>query len=137
MDIFTDTSLPVNGDTDKLVDTIRNTINYYKDRAEKATERANLRENEIRSKIENQYEAENKNLRNKMRYCVAMLGSDNELNAYKKFCEDHRHLHTPPLKIDGSKIPYIKQHGVGIGIITTVHCDICGAYEDITDMSIW
>lgn len=124
-------------DVDELLAKVKDTIEYYKQLAEEATKKASLTEEEVKNKITNKWDSENKQIKDSLRYCIAKVYSEKELEAYYKFADKHKHIGYYPSKYDGSKIPYIKQHGVGIGVITEVYCDICGKHEDITDTSVW
>lgn len=123
-------------DANKLANSVRNTILKYAQREGRALEKAHKRRDTIKAEIVNEYEAENRELRDQLRYSVAFLHSDKELEAYNAFCKKHESCRLTA-KINGGKIPYVTQYGTGVGVCTTVHCQVCGESEDITDSTIW
>lgn len=99
-------------------------------------EAANIIEYSSLDKLLNEYEAENKMLRDQLRFAVATLSSEKELEAYNAFVAKHNQS-CRNTKATGGMMPYIKQIGHGLGCCTTVYCQVCGASKDITDSSVW
>lgn len=120
----------------KLATEIFDTIMDAEERASAAAERASKKRKEIERDIRNEHDAENRRLKERLRFSVAELNSEKELEAYRDFVKRHEPCRMG-LRINGGKIPYVIQYGTGIGIATTVVCQVCGAKEDITDSSIW
>lgn len=81
-------------DANKLANSVRNTILKYAQREDRALEKAHKRRDKIKAEIVNEYETENRELRDQLRYSVAFLNSDKELEAYKAFCKKARILPT-------------------------------------------
>ena len=123
-------------DASRLANEVHDLIKYYHDIAQRATERADRTEAQVRADIVNEFAHENECLRRELKYSVACVHSDMELEAYNRFVEDHQKCQLN-FKIDSGKMPYVVQVGTGVGVCTKVCCPICGTVTDITDMSIW
>lgn len=106
------------------------------ERADAALKRASKNRKEIEQDIRNEHDAENRQLRDRLRFCVAELHSEKELEAYKAFVQEHEKCRLDT-KINGGKMPYVIQYGTGIGVCTTVVCQACGEKKDITDIDLW
>lgn len=120
----------------KLSEEVFDAIMSAERHADDANRRASKNRKEIEQDIRNEHDAENRQLRDRLRFSVAELNSEAELDAYHKFVKEHEKCRLDR-KIDGGKMPYVIQYGTGIGVCTTVVCQACGAKQDITDMSIW
>jgi len=121
---------------DDLSRLVKDSVEYYERKADSARKQAQKTREEVRADTINEYESENRILKNKLKYAVVVLGSDLELERYKQFIAEHENC-GKGYKIDSGRFPYVKQFGTGIGISTTVICPICGAEYDITDTSNW
>lgn len=120
----------------ELSQAVLDAIAYHEQRAEEAIERANKTKEEVVQEIKNEWEEENKRLKEQLRFSVASLASEKELADYHSFVKAHEACRLTS-KAAGAKMPYVKQFGVGIGCCTYVYCQVCGKHQDITDSSIW
>lgn len=120
----------------ELSEAVYNTIHHYEDRAAEAYKRAAMTREEVASEIKNDFEEENKRIKEQLRFSIASVYSQKELDAYNAFVEKHTPCRLKK-KIDGGKMPYVRQYGTGLGVCTTVYCPVCEASEDITDTSCW
>ena len=123
-------------DARKLADEVAGKIIDAERRASDAYTLAHRTHDEVVKEVKNEHDAENARLKERLRFSVAELNSEKELEAYQKFVQAHEKCRLGR-KIDGGKMPYVIQYGTGIGVCTTVVCQACGAREDITDSSIW
>ena len=123
-------------DAARLANQVHDTIKKYHDTAQRALEKAAMTKEEVKSEVINEYAQENERIKAELRYAVAFLYSDAELEAYNEFVKEHEPCRLD-LKVNGGKMPYVVQTGTGIGVCTKVCCQICGASKDITDTSIW
>jgi len=121
---------------DDLAKIVRDSTLYYVREAERAFKSAAKTREEVKSETLNEYERENEQLKKKLRFSVARLGSDSELEMYKQFCDEHKKCMSGD-RANWGKAPYVKQYGTGMGTCTEVYCQVCGAHKDITDMSNW
>ena len=115
---------------------VANSVQYDEDRANECAERARKTKEEVKAEIVNEYEEENKQLRERLRFSWGEFGSEKELEAYNEFVNEHMHNRTTS-KANGGLQPYIIPHYTGIGCAKTVVCQICGQTKDITDTSVW
>ena len=120
----------------KLGDQITDIIIAAERRAHDASALASRTHDEVALEVKNEHDAENRELKRRLRFCVAELSSEAELDAYNKFVADHEKCRLNS-KINGGKMPYVVQCGTGIGTCTKVVCQVCGAEQNITDTSIW
>lgn len=120
----------------ELSQAVLDTIAYHEQRAKEAIERANKTREEVAQEIKNEWEEENKRLKEQLRLSVASLASEKELADYNAFVEAHEACRLTS-KAAGAKMPYVKQFGAGIGCCTYVYCQVCGKHQDITDSSVW
>ncbi|MBR3741730.1 MAG: hypothetical protein IKN04_14960 [Clostridia bacterium] len=120
----------------ELSETVYNTIHYYESREAQERKRANMTREEVAKEIANEYEEENQRIKKQLQFSVASLSSQNELDAYNAFVEKHAQCRCKR-RIDEGKMPYVIQQCTGIGRCTTVYCQVCGASQDITDVSCW
>lgn len=123
-------------EVDKLFEKLRRIVHQCIDDEKRWRDKANRDKEVIMAEIRNENDEENKTLKSILKYSVATLHSDLELERYKKFCEQHEECRLKA-KIDGGKMPYVVQYGTGIGVCTKVYCQACGKFEDITDSSVW
>lgn len=123
-------------DASRLANEVHDTLKRYHDVAQRALEIAKRTKDQVRAEIVNEYAHENEYLRRELKYSVACVHSDRELEAYNRFIEQHQACQIK-FKADSGKMPYLIQVGTGVGVCTKVCCQICGATEDITDTSIW
>lgn len=115
---------------------VLDTVDYYKRRADiLQKENSKLLQNAV-AYAENQLKEENKLLRKRLELSVVELANEHELKAYNKFMNEHLKCRMIS-KLNGGKVPYVTQEGVGVGYITKVHCPICNMMEDITDTGAW
>ena len=123
-------------EVDKLFEKLRRIVYQCIDDEKRWRDKANRDKEVIMAEIRNEHDEENRTLKSILKYSVATLHSDLELERYKKFCEQHEECRLKT-KIDGGKMPYVIQYGTGIGVCTKVYCQACGKFEDITDFDIW
>ena len=123
-------------DAARLANQVHDTIKKYHDMAQRALEKAAMTKEEVKSEVINEYAQENERIKDELRYAVAFLCSDEELEAYNEFVKEHEQCRLDP-KVNGGKMPYVVQTCTGVGVCTKVYCQICGASKDITDTSIW
>ena len=119
-----------------LSDEVYKAIMDHHEREEYWHSKAQKNHDEVVAEVRNEYESEISALKDRLRFCVGVLNSDKELDAYNEFCRKHMECRMDT-KYHGGMIPYITQYGTGIGVCTTVHCQVCGAKEDITDDTFW
>lgn len=120
----------------KLADGVFDAIMDAERRAKQAYEQASRTRKEVASGLRSEFKGENERLKERLRFSVAELYSEKELEAYHQFVEDHENCRLG-LKINGGKMPYVVQYGTGIGVCTKVVCQVCGESKDITDSSVW
>ena len=120
----------------ELVKQLEDTLTYFQQDMMNARALANKTREEVAAEIKNQYAEENKLLKEKLRFSFGQFSSEKELNAWKTFVKKHESCRLQT-KYDGGKMPYIIPHGTGIGQQVTAVCQVCGAQEDITDISVW
>ena len=123
-------------EVDKLFEKLRRIVYQCIDDEKRWRDKTNRDKEIIMAEIRNEHDEENRTLKSILKYSVATLHSDLELERYKKFCEQHEECRLKT-KIDGGKMPYVVQYGTGIGVCTKVYCQACGKFEDITDSSVW
>lgn len=123
-------------DAAHLANQVHDTIKRYHDIAMNALEKSAMTKEEVKAEVVNEYAEENAGLRRQLSLSVARLHSDKELEAYDRFVSEHD-ICRSELKINHGKMPYVIQIGTGIGTCTKVCCQVCGATEDITDVSVW
>ena len=121
---------------DDLAKIVRESIEYYQENYNEALQRANKTKEEVIQEIQNEYAEENKRLKEQLRLSVVQLASEQELKAYNEFVEEHLQC-ARKFRIHDGKVPYVIQKGTGVGTCSSVHCQICGASKDITDVSVW
>lgn len=119
----------------ELVDNVRQTLCYYQDEAMQAREKASKTREEVAREIKNEYAKENRLLNQKLKFSIASVSSEKELNDYNAFVE--KHLVCRQTKATGGALPIIKQHATGVGICTKLVCPVCHEEWDITDISVW
>lgn len=132
-DIFTKFT---KNEVDKIFDQLRRSVHKCIDDEKRWRNKAHSDKELIIAEIRNEHDAENRMLKTELRYSVATLHSDLELERYKSFCEKHSECRLKT-KEDGGKMPYVVQYGTGIGVCTKVYCQACGKFEDITDFDVW
>lgn len=81
-------------------------------------------------------EIENAHLKHLLEMSPVTFDSEKELKAYKKFCKKHEKCQLSA-KANGGKVPYIVLNGTGVGTCKKVICQVCGKWQDITDISVW
>lgn len=116
---------------------VRDSVKYYQDEARFANEKAKKTREEVSQEIVNEYEAENIRIKKELERAVAVLGSDLELERYRSFLSEHERKCLSSSRANWGKAPYIKQVGTGVGVATTVVCQVCGAEQEITDIGAW
>lgn len=120
---------------ENLSKAVYDTLKYQEDCVKKATDRANKTREEVEAEIKNEWREENERIKEKLRFSVASLYSQKEIDAYNAF--DEEHMKCRQTKATGGMAPYVIQNFHGIGCCTRVYCQVCGASKDITDDSIW
>lgn len=115
---------------------VKDSVEYYESQAENYRNQAQRTRQEVANEIVNEHEAENQRLQNKLKYAVAILNSDLELENYNRFLSEHEKCMRGS-RANWGRVPYIKQVGTGIGTATTVVCQVCGAEQSITDFGNW
>ena len=121
---------------EELSKKVYDSIKYYQDNYLRIVDYTKKKKDEIKAEILNEYEKENKRLKSQLHLSIVSLASEAELEAYNQFVKKHEQCRLK-YKIDGGKMPYVIQHGHGLGCCTTVYCQVCGASKDITDSSVW
>ena len=121
---------------DDLARLVRDSVEYYQQQADHANEQAGKTREEVKKDTLNQYEAENQRIKKKLERAVAILGSDLEMKRYLSFLSEHEKC-LRSSRANWGRAPYVKQVGTGLGTATTVVCQVCGAEQDITDLSGW
>lgn len=119
----------------ELSEAVYNTLKFYEDRADKAKERAEKTREEVAQEIHNEWEEENKRLKERLRLSVVELNSQKELDEYDAFVEKHKNCKGS--QIGDGYTPMLRQYGTGFGTGTIVSCPICNESVDITDTSCW
>ena len=119
-----------------LAQLVKDSVEYYEQQAEMSRNLAQRTKQEVANEIVNEHEAENQRLKDKLKYAVVILGSDSELESYKRFCSEHEKCMSS-CRVNWGRVPYVKQVGTGIGTATTVVCQVCGVEQDITDFRNW
>lgn len=122
-------------DPQDLADTVFENLQYYLENMKEAKERAAMTREEVAREIKNEYAKENRMLNQELKFSIASVSSEKELNDYNAFVE--KHLVCRQTKATGGALPIISQYATGIGICTKLTCPVCGAEQDITDTSVW
>lgn len=118
----------------ELAKAVENSIEWYYSHA-KALEKQNQRLMEdAKAVVEEQLNQKINNLEARLRRCLTELSSDKEVEMYKEFSKKHAECR---LHCSYNILPYVKQKGTGIGIISIAVCPICGEEKDITDTEAW
>ena len=120
---------------DALSQRVRDTLEYYREKMTYAIGEAMKTREEVAAEIVNKHDEENEELKSELRFTIASVASEQELEAYNAFTKDHLKCRTT--RATGGKMPIIQQIGTGIGVITELTCPVCGAKQDITDTSVW
>ena len=123
-------------DADSLAALVKDSVQYYQQRAKEANERANKTYEEVKAQIVNEYEEENKRLRKDAELVWLRFSTSKEQENYKQFVKKHE-LCRLKNKYSGGRWPYLIPVGTGLGTSLTVICPICGEKEDITDIGAW
>lgn len=118
------------------IDELRSDIQRCIESEQHWREVAHRSKGEVAREIRNEHDEENQRLKDELRLSVASLSSELELAKYNEFCKAHASCRMRS-KYDGGRMPYVVQCGTGVGTVTRVYCQVCGASEDITDMSVW
>ena len=121
--------------SEDLAQLVKDSVEYYERQARRARREANKTREEVRKETINEYEEENRRLKKRLEYAIAFLGSDLELERYKEFVTEHEKCRSS--KANSGMIPYVQQYGTGVGVASTVVCQVCGAKLDITDTNYW
>ncbi len=119
----------------ELSEAVYNTLKFHEDRADEAKEQAQKTREEVAQEIHNEWEEENKRLKERVRLSVVELNSQKELDEYDAFVEKHKSCKGS--RIGNDFTPLLRQYGTGFGIGTIVSCPICNESVDITDTSCW
>jgi len=120
---------------DVLAQRVRDTLMYYCERMDDAVAEASMTRDEVAAEIINKHDKENEELKRKLRFSIASVHSEKELDNYINFTKAH--LKCRATLATGGKMPIVQQTGTGIGVITELTCPVCGAKKDITDNTIW
>ncbi len=121
---------------DKLANLVKDSIHYYEEDAKAAREKAAKTKEEVAAEIVNEYAEENRRIKSKLDRAVAILASEKELEAYRKFCDEHKQCLSSS-RAHWGRVPYVVQMGTGVGVCSRVVCQVCGEEQDITDMDVW
>lgn len=119
----------------ELVDRLQRNLAYYQEIAENANDRAKKTREEVAAEIKNEHDKENEYLKDKLRFTIARVYSEKELEAYRAF--EEAHMACRMTKATGGACPIIRQHGTGIGVVTELTCPVCKQTKDITDTDAW
>lgn len=122
-------------DPQDLADTVFENLQYYLENMKEAKEKAAMTREEVAKEIKNEYAAENASLKQELKFAIASVSSEKELEDYNNFVNEH--LVCRQTKATGGALPIISQYATGIGICTKLTCPVCGAEQDITDTSVW
>lgn len=136
MDVYNNDILKHVYSPEDLANLVKDSAEYYKNQASRASAKAAKTREEVKAEIINEYETENSHLRDGLKRAVTILGSDAELRAYQDFCDAHENCRNSA-RINWGKSPYVIQTHNGIGISSEVICPICNEHKDITDCSNW
>jgi len=118
-----------------LANRVRTTLEYYRDEMTQAIGRSLKTREDVAADIVNEHDEENARLKEKLRFTIASVYSEKELEAYNAFVDAH--LPCRMTKATGGSMPMIKQHSTGIGVTTKLTCPVCGCSAEITDTSCW
>ena len=119
----------------ELATRVQQTLTYYKEKMDAAVALANRNSKEIYDDAQREFQREIDYLKEDLRFSVARLSSEKELEAYNNFVNEHLRCRTT--KATGGKMPWIMQTANGIGASTIIRCPVCGEEENITDTSVW
>ena len=120
----------------EIADSVLKTLTYYLEKMKQYKAEAEKTREEVERDVVGEYQSENEQLCNRIRYTIAEVHSDKELESYNAFCDKHLPCRLK-CKINGGAVPYIMQYGTGLGMITKLKCPVCGETTDITDTSVW
>ena len=120
----------------EIADSVLKTLTYYLEEMKRYKAQAAKTREEVEKEVAGEYLAENNRLHDRIRFSIAEVHSDKELDAYNTFCDKHLPCRLK-CKINGGAVPYIMQYGTGLGMITKLKCPVCGDTTDITDTSVW
>ena len=119
----------------ELADNVLQNLLFYKEEMEEARMIAARTQEEIAADIENKFAEENARLNQQLKFSIASVASEKELEEYNNFVS--KHLICRQTLSTGGAAPIIMQHGTGIGVCTTLKCPVCLEEKDITDTSVW
>lgn len=122
-------------DPQDLADTVFENLQYYLENMKEAKEKAAMTREEVAKEIKNEYAAENASLKQELKFAIASVSSEKELEDYNNFVNEH--LVCRKTKATGGSLPIITQYATGIGMCTTIKCPICLKELNITDTSVW
>lgn len=122
-------------DPPELADIVQKNLQFYRQEMNDAKEKSAKTREEVALEIKNEYAKENRMLNQKLKFSIASVSSEKELNDYNAFVE--KHLVCRQTKATGGALPIIKQHATGLGMCTKLVCPVCHEEWDITDISVW
>lgn len=122
-------------DPQDLADTVFENLQYYLENMKEAKEKPAMTREEVAKEIQNEYAAENASLKQELKFAIASVSSEKELEDYNNFVNEH--LVCRQTKATGGSLPIITQYATGIGMCTTIKCPICLKELNITDTSVW
>lgn len=119
-----------------LANLVKDSVEYYEQHAKEADERANRTEEEIRTNIQNEFEEENKRLKENLHLSFGQFNSQTELDEYINFCKKHTKCREA-FRINEGQMPYVIPTRTAVGWAFDVVCPICNEKKNITDYSAW
>lgn len=119
----------------ELADNVLQTLLFYKEEMEEARMIAARTQEEVAADIENKFAGENARLNQQLKFSIASVSSEKELEDYNNFVNEH--LVCRQTKATGGALPIITQYATGIGMCTKIKCPVCLKEWDITDTSVW
>ena len=136
MHIYRDGKLTEIYTAEELSNKVYESVQYYQRKAEDAHTQMEKALSDARAIVQNEYEEENKSLKQRLSLSYGRFASEKEKQAYIDFMQRHMHNRRTS-RANGGKAPYLIPNYTGLGTILRVKCQICGAEEDITDMEAW
>lgn len=121
---------------EEIAATVKNTINYYKERAEELEkENKEWRERAL-EKANQELIDEIQALQEQLSLSYLSFASPKEKDAYNDFEQHHMHNRIES-KHNSGRAPYIIPYHTGFSTILKVKCPICDEVKDITDTEVW
>ena len=120
-------------DSESLANLIKDSVEYYQNESLYYKKLSEKNYDKIKEEVLNEYEEENKQLRQNQELTYLRFNSYKERDAFLNFKKKHE-----PCRItnryNGSRLPYLIPYGDGLGLYLTAVCPVCGEKLDITDL---